>query len=86
VYIPIELAEYTVTNHITWELAFKWWVSDTLHKRNQIILKVKKCWKTTHKFGSKLLHSMEEALEIDRVMGMDHWRKALNKEGSKCQK
>jgi hypothetical protein len=24
--------------------------------------------------------SVEEALEIDRVMGMDHWRKALNKE------
>jgi hypothetical protein len=33
-----------------------------------------------HNFGIKLLHSVEEALEINRLMGMDHWRKALNKE------
>jgi hypothetical protein len=39
-----------------------------------------------HKFGIKLPHSMEEALEINRVMGMDHWRKALNKEMSKVIK
>jgi hypothetical protein len=32
-----------------------------------------------HKFGIKLLHSIEEALENDRVMGMDHWTKASTK-------
>jgi hypothetical protein len=82
---PIELAKCTVANHIAEEPASKWWVSDTLRKWNCIILKVKKYWKMTHKFGIKLLHSMEEALEIDRVMGMDHWRKALNKEMSKVK-
>jgi hypothetical protein len=45
----------------------------------------KKYWKMMHKFGIKLLHSVEEALEIDRVMGTDHWRKALNKEMSKVK-
>ncbi len=40
----------------------------------------KKYWKVMHKFGIKLPHSEEEVLEINRVMGMDHWRKALNKE------
>jgi hypothetical protein len=83
---PIELAKYAVANHIAEELAFKWWVSDSLHKQNYIILKVKKkYWKMMHKFGIKLLHSVEEALEIDRVMGTDHWRKALNKEMSKVK-
>jgi hypothetical protein len=43
--------------------------------------KVKKnYWKVMQKFGIKLPHSTEEALEINRVMGMDHWRKAFNKE------
>jgi hypothetical protein len=41
---------------------------------------VKKYGKVMHKFGIKLPYSVEEALEINRVMGMDHWRKALNKE------
>jgi hypothetical protein len=84
---PIELAEYAVANHIAEEQAFKWWVSDTLHKQNCIISKVKKkYWKIMHKFGIKLPHSMEEALEINRVMGTDHcWRKAVKKEISKVK-
>jgi hypothetical protein len=68
---PIELAEYAVVNQIAEEPAFKWWVSNTLHKQNCIISKVNKkyCW-TMHKFGCKLPHSVEEALEIDRQMGL----------------
>jgi hypothetical protein len=81
---PVELAEYAVANRIAEEPAFKWWVSNTLRKRNRIISKVKKkYWRTTHKFGCKLPHSVEEALEIDRQMGTDHWQRALNKEMSK---
>jgi len=78
---PIEVAEYAVANRLTEEPAFKWWVSGILRKRNRIISKVKKkYWRTTHKFGIKLPHSVEEALEIDRITGTDHWRRALNKE------
>jgi hypothetical protein len=56
-----------VAHCITEELALKRWVSDTLHKQNHIISKVKKkYWKMMHKFGIKLPHSMKEALEIDR--------------------
>jgi hypothetical protein len=76
---PVELAEYAVANRIAEEPAFKWWVSNTLRKRNRIISKVKKkYWQTMHKFGCKLPHSVEEALEIDRQMGTDHWQRALN--------
>ena len=83
---PVELAEYAVANRIAEEPAFKWWVSSTLRKRNRIIAKVKKkYWRTTHKFGVKLPHSVEEALELDRIEGTDHWTKALNKEMQKVK-
>jgi hypothetical protein len=83
---PIELAEYAVANRIAEEPAFKWWVSHTLCKRNSIISKVKsKYWKTTHKFGCKLPHSMAEALEIDRLAGTDLWTWAINKEMAKVK-
>jgi hypothetical protein len=36
----------------------------------------------THKFGIHLLKTVEEALEINRTMNMDFWRKAINKEMS----
>ena len=57
-----------------------------LRKQNQIISKVKsKYWQMTHEFGMHLPHSVEEALQIDAEMKMDHWRKALNKEMSKVK-
>jgi hypothetical protein len=63
---PFEVAEYAVANRIAEEPAFKWWVSHTLRKRNHIISKVKsKYWKMMHKFGCKLPHMVEEALQID---------------------
>jgi hypothetical protein len=75
-----------VANQIAEEPAFKWWVSNTLHKQNHIISKVKKkYWWMTHTFGCKLPHSVEEAMEIDRQMGTDHWQRALNKEMSKAK-
>jgi hypothetical protein len=84
---PIELAEYAVVNqiaevsqHLNGGYPTLW-----LCKRNRIISKVKKkYWWMTHKFGCKLPHSVEEALEIDRQMGTDHWQRALNKEMSLC--
>jgi len=78
---PIELAEYAVTAKISDEPAFAWWVSSVLKKRNAIIKKVKgKYWRTTHKFGIKLPHSVEEALKIDKENGNDFWTKAIEKE------
>jgi hypothetical protein len=39
---PIELAEYAIANQTHEEPAFKWWISDVLHRRNRIISKVKR--------------------------------------------
>jgi hypothetical protein len=83
---PIKVAKYAVANRIAEELAFKWWVSNVLKCRNHIISEVKShYWQTTHKFGIKLPHSVEEALEIDRITGTDFWRKAINKEMAKVK-
>jgi hypothetical protein len=61
-----ELAEYAVANRLVDEPAFAWWVPHVIRKRNRIISKVKNCyWRQTHKYGVKLPHSVDEALEID---------------------
>jgi hypothetical protein len=81
---PIELAEYAVANRIQEEPAFKWWVSQTLRMRNRIIGKVKsRYWKTSHKYGVRLPHSVQEALRIDKETGTDFWWNAIQKEMKK---
>ena len=78
---PVEVAEYAVSCNIHEEPAFVWWVKDVLKWRNRIISKVKsKYWKTTHKFGIKLPHSVKEALEIDKQNGNTLWYDAIMKE------
>ncbi len=67
---PIEVAEYTMANKIEDEPAFAWWVKEVLRHRRRIILKVKsRYWRTTHKFGTRLPHSAEEALRMDKETG-----------------
>ena len=83
---PVELAEYAFSNKLLEEPAFAWWAKDVLRRRNRIISKVKsRYWKTTHKFGFKLPHSVEEALKIDEETGTDYWRNAIEKEMSKVR-
>ena len=78
---PVELYEYAVANNIEEEPAFKWWVKDTLRKRDRIISKVKaKYWRTTHKFGIEVPKSVDEAYAIDRRTGTTFWTDAINKE------
>ena len=83
---PVEVAEYAVVNHLAEEPAFKWWVSHVIKWRNRIISKVKsRYWKMTYKFGIRLPKSIEEALEIDRMMNTDLWRKVINKKMSRVK-
>ena len=83
---PIEVAECAVANRIAEEPAFKWWVPHVIRRRNRIISKVKgRYWRMTHKYGIKLPHSVEEALQIDEETGTDFWRKAMNKEMAKVK-
>ena len=78
---PIELAEYAVANRIDGEPAFKWWCKDVLKRRDRYVSKVKsRYWKTSHKIGVRLPHSVEEALGIDRDTCTNHWMEAIKKE------
>jgi hypothetical protein len=55
-----------------------------LRVRNRIIGEVKgRYWKTSHKYGVRLPHSMQEALQIDKETGTDFWWKAIQKEMKK---
>ena len=75
-----------MANRIADEPAFNWWVPHTLRKRNRILSKIKsKYWRTSHKFGIRLPHSVEEAVEIDRITETDFWTKAINKEMTKVK-
>ncbi len=81
---PLQVAEYAKANKIDDEPAFKWWVPYVLKKKNRIINKVKgKYWKTSHKFGIRLPHSVEEALRIDQENGNHFWEEAIKKEMKK---
>ena len=63
---PVQLAEYAHQKQILKEPAFIWWVS---HALKRIISKTKsKYWTRTHKFGVRIPHSVDEALELDIKM------------------
>ena len=83
---PIELAEFAMGNGLQDEPAFIWWVRNVLRHKERIISKVKsKYWKTTHMYGIRLPHSVEEALQLDRESGTDYWTKAIAKENAKVR-
>ncbi len=82
---PVQIAEYAMANKIANEPAFNWWVHTVLRKRNRIVAKVKRYWRTTHKFGIRLPKTVAEALAIDDETGTDFWRKALGKEMNKVK-
>jgi hypothetical protein len=78
---PVELAEYAVANQIDTEPAFAWWVKTVFKKRERIIQKLqKKYWRTEYKFGVRIPKTVDEALQIDKLTGTNHWERALKKE------
>ena len=52
-----------------------------LKKKDKIIYRVKSCyWRTSHKFGIALPHSVEKGYDIDGVNGNTFWRDYIDKE------
>jgi hypothetical protein len=58
---PVQIAEYAAANIIVNDPAFNWWVHTVLRKRNRIVVKVKRYWRTTHKFGIHVPKTVEDA-------------------------
>jgi len=74
----VQVAEYATLNRIHDEPAFSWWVPHVIHKRDQIISKVKtKYWQKTHKYGIEVPRSVPEALRIDAKNGNTLWWDAI---------
>ena len=83
---PVETAEYVVASKIDDAPPFNWWVSKTLKKQQAIVAKVKSWyWRTMHKFGVQLSHSVEETYKIDEQNGNDSWRITIEKEMSQVR-
>jgi hypothetical protein len=78
---PIEAAEYAVSRSLDKEPAFRWWVRQTLRKRDRWVCKIKtRYWKQTHKYGIELPKSVRQGLAIDARTGTTFWRDAIAKE------
>jgi hypothetical protein len=82
---PVLIAEYAAANKIADEPAFNWWVHTVLRKGNRIVTKVKRYWRTTHKFGIRAPKTVKEALAINDETGTGFWRKVLGKEMTKVK-
>jgi hypothetical protein len=61
--------------------AFSWWVKYTLKKKKAFIKATKSTYsQRTHKFGIKVLKTIQEALAIDQQTNTDYWYNAIQKE------
>jgi hypothetical protein len=78
---PIQVAEFAVKQGLNEKPAFRWWVNNTLKRRERMIKAVKTRYlKRTHKYGIQLPKTVEEAYESDRLSGTDLWYQAILKE------
>ena len=68
---PVEVAKYSEAVGISDEPAFSWWTTHVLKRRQRIIKAVNKRYhKMIHQFGIKMPKTVEEALTLDKEMGM----------------
>jgi hypothetical protein len=82
--LPLEMAEYAVTQGIDHKFVFNWWVPQVLRLRKCIISLVKKrkmrYLKKNTKFGIKVPTLVDHALKIDKRNGNTLWVDAIAKE------
>ena len=77
----VQVAEYAVTNKISEEPDFEWWVRHVLRRRDRILKKVKsRYWRKMHKFGIELPKLVKTAMEMNRKTRTDFWRLSIEKE------
>jgi hypothetical protein len=78
---PVETAEFSRARGIDDKVAFAYWASYTLRKRNVIISAIKSRLKrTSHKYGIEVPTSVKHYAELDEANDNHFWRDALSKE------
>ena len=74
----VQLAVYTVSSRISEDLAFAWWASSVLQKRNRIIAQTKsKYWLRTHKLGIEMPKTVLQGRQINAKKGNTLWWDAI---------
>jgi len=78
---PTQVADFAVAQQLEDLPAFRWWVPQTLKRRDSMISAIKTRFKKkTHKYGIQVPHNIEEAYLIDKETGTDYWHQAVLKE------
>ena len=77
---PVETAQCASDDKLLDEPAFAWWPRKVLKKKQRLLSKMQSHWLKTHKHGICVPKTTEQALQIDRETGTDHWRRAIEKE------
>ena len=76
----MDTAEYADDINIIKEPLFKWLANRVLKNKDRIISRVKShYWRTSHKFGIALPHSVEEAYAIYEENGNDFWLDSIDR-------
>jgi hypothetical protein len=77
----VEVAEYAVTNQISHEPAFDWWVHDVICRKKRLIkLSQTRFLRPQYKYGIYVPRNIEEAIKFDLENGNKFWEKAIAKE------
>ena len=78
---PVEVAEFVTALNIANEIAFAWWVTFSLRKRDRIISAVNsRVRKATYKFGIKIPTSVADCARLDKDNWNTMWMDDLTKE------
>jgi hypothetical protein len=75
------LAKHAIKNNLQHHPAFSRSVNFTIKKKQALIKATKSTYsQRTHKFGIKVLRTLQEALTIDWQSGTSFWYEAIQKE------
>jgi len=78
---PLQVAEFAISQGIQELPGFRWWVHQTIKRRNRIINAIKMRFKKkSHKYGIQVPMSVAEAYQIDKETNTDCWHQAILKE------
>ena len=82
----METSVYDDANNLLSEPAIKWWDIKVLKNKDRIISRVEShYWRTSHKFGIDLPHSVDEAYFLNEENRNTFWWYAIGKKLKKIQ-
>jgi hypothetical protein len=79
--ITVEVAEYALTNQLSHEPAFYWWVYGVIHHKKLLIkLSQTRFLRPQYKYGICVPRNTKEAIKFDLENGNKFWEEVIAKE------